>query len=246
MASLTMAFASGQNCTADPQYTIPGIYPDSTTGLAPAIVGVPYSETITAITPVDTCIVILFPPCTVLPVDSVVVDVATGLPPGFTVVSETENSLPFKFLGGSTSCMLITGTASPGDEGIYPLNVTGLSWATVFGVPTSQPFVVDWYQIEIIAPTNVGTLDRNKFQVKQNIPNPFNYKSKIEFYIPYTDITTIKIYNVLGDELKSEEIQALRGINNYSLHASDFTNGIYFYKLSYSEQTITKRFVVNK
>ena len=71
---VSMSVAIAQNCTADPQYTAPGVYPDSTTGLAIATIGIPYAETLTTITPLDTCMVILFPPCTVIPIDSVVID----------------------------------------------------------------------------------------------------------------------------------------------------------------------------
>ena len=242
-----MSVAIAQNCTADPQYTAPGVYPDSTTGLAIATIGIPYAETLTTITPLDTCMVILFPPCTVIPIDSVVIDNYSGMPPGFTVVSENETSLPFKFLGGSTSCMLITGTSAPGDEGVYPIEVTGLSWATVFGVATSQPFIVDWYQIEVVTGTvGVNEFGSNDFEVRQNIPNPFNNKSTIEFYLPLDKTVNINIYSVLGKVVKSEEIKGQKGTNKYMLHGNDFSNGMYFYNLTCSNKTITKRFVVNK
>jgi len=246
IALTTMSFAIAQNCTADPQYTLPGVYPDSATGISAATVGVAYDETITAITPADTCIVILFPPCTVIPIDSVVVDVFNGLPPGFTVVSENENSLNFKFLGGSTSCMRITGTATPAQVGSWPITVSGLSWAQVFGVPTSQPFNVDYYTLEIVSATGVEPLTGSEFQVGQNIPNPFNNTSSIQFYLPQANNVNISIYNVLGKVVKAEAILGGTGGNSYSLNAADFSNGIYFYNLTYANQTITKRFVVNK
>jgi hypothetical protein len=246
IALTTMSFAIAQNCTADPQYTLPGVYPDSATGIPAATVGVAYDETITTITPVDTCIVILFPPCVLIPIDSVVVDVFTGLPAGFTVVSENESSLNFKFLGGSVSCMRITGTATAGQVGSYPITVSGLSWAQVLGVPTSQPFNVDYYTLEVVMATGVESFTRNEFEVKQNIPNPFNDNSKIEFYLPQANNVNISIYNVLGKVVKAEEILGGTGVNSYSLNAADFSNGIYFYNLTYGNQTITKRFVVNK
>ena len=198
IALVSINIAIAQNCTADPQYTAPGVYPDSATGLAPAIVGVPYAETITTITPVDTCIVIVFPPCTTVPIDSVVIDNFTGLPPGFSVVSENQNGLNFVFLGGTASCMLITGTASAVDVGNWPLTVSGLSWATVLGVPTSQPFNVDYYSIDIVMPSGVESFSGNEFEVRQNIPNPFNNTSEIEFYLPQENNVSISIYNVLG------------------------------------------------
>ena len=49
------------------------------------------------------------------------------------VVSENQTGLNFVFLGGTASCMLITGTATAGQVGNYPLTVSGLSWATYLG-----------------------------------------------------------------------------------------------------------------
>jgi len=243
---LMMQFAYSQNCTADPQYTAPGVYPDSATGLPVAIVGVPYNETITNVVPEDTCIVLLFPPCTVVPIDSIVIDNFTGLPPGFSVVSENENALNFKFLGNSTSCMLITGTASAADVGVYPLTVSGLSWATVFGSPTSQPFNVDYYSIEIVMATGVESFTKNTFEVKQNAPNPISDFSLVQYYLPKADKVSIRIYNILGKTIKSESVVGTNGSNKYNIDASNLTNGIYFYSLTYANNTITKRFVVNK
>jgi Secretion system C-terminal sorting domain len=246
IALVSMNIAIAQNCTADPQYTAPGVYPDSATNLPVAVVGVPYDETITTITPVDTCIVLIFPPCTVIPIDSVVIDVFSGLPAGFNVVSENETSLNFVFLGGSSSCMRITGTATAGQVGTYPLTVSGLSWATVLGVPTSQPFNVDYYFIEIVMPTGVESFDENKFEVSQNRPNPVNNISQIEYNLPQAEKVTLNIFNVLGKTMNTIELSGNKGVNQYSLDASNLSNGIYFYSLSYLDNTITKRFVVNK
>ena len=230
-----MSFAIAQNCTPDGQFTAPGVYPDSATGLSVAVVGVPYAETITAITPADTCIQI-FPaplPCTLVPIDSVVVDSVYGLPTGFTLVSENESNLNFYFFGGTSSCMLLSGTATAGQVGVYPLYVSGLSWGQVAGVPTSQPFVVDWYQLEIVAATGVGELNAEVFNVTQNIPNPFNTQSTIQYYLPQANNVSISVFNVLGKLVKSDEIQATQGVNNYELNAADYSNGVYFYNLTY-------------
>ena len=75
--------AFGQ-CTPDPQYTVAGVYPDTTQGLPNGVVGVPYSEVITVVVPADTTVEIIpgFPQT--FAIDSIVVDGLTGLPPGFT------------------------------------------------------------------------------------------------------------------------------------------------------------------
>ena len=41
-------------CVPDMQFTAPGIYPDEATGIDDAIVGQPYNQVITIITPLDT------------------------------------------------------------------------------------------------------------------------------------------------------------------------------------------------
>lgn len=247
IAFTTISTAFAQNCTPNLMYTSPGVYPDSATGLAPAYVGVPYSETVTAVTPADTCIVLLFPPCTTLPIDSVVIDNFSGLPAGFTVKSLNENNLNFVFPGGSTSCMIITGTATAGQVGSYPLTVSGLSWATVFSVPTSQPFNVDYYTLVILpAPTSVEELSTSTFSVKQNSPNPFSSNSTIEYSVPTAGKVAIDVRNVLGELIYSENITAQKGTNKLQLDASKFSNGMYFYQINYNNTTITKRIIVNK
>jgi len=246
IAIVSVSFVFAQNCTPDPQYTTSGVYPDSATNLSPAYVGVPYSETVTAVTPADTCIVVVFPPCTTVPIDSVVVDNFTGLPAGFTVKSMNENALNFKFLGGTSSCMIITGTATAGQIGSYPLTVSGLSWARVFGVPTSEPFLVDYYVLKIENTTGVDEFLTNTFTVKQNAPNPFNNNSTIEYFVPTAGKVGVEVRNILGELVYSESTNAQQGINKHQLSASKFTNGVYFYQINYNNLVITKRFIVNK
>lgn len=238
-----------QNCTPDPQFTVPGVFPDSVTNLPIAYVGTPYSEVITAVTPADTCIVIVFPPCTTVPIDSVVVTSVTGLPPGFNIVSMNENVLPFKFLGGTSSCMLITGNPLTADTGRYNIFVSGTSYATVFGLTQTQPFDVNYYFIDVVdssGTTSIEDFTANVFDIKQNFPNPFNTKSTIVYNLPTSAAVTMSIVNVLGEVISSETIGGVQGVNRYTLNADKLESGIYFYQMTYQNQKITKRFIVNK
>ena len=253
LLALTVLFALnsyGQNCVPDGQYTSPGVYPDSATNLPISYVGSPYNETITAVTPADTCVVVLFPPCTTVPIDSVMVTSVTGLPAGFTIVSMNENTLPFKFLGGTSSCMLVTGNPTVGDTGVYPISVSGTSYATVFGLTQTSPFDVDYYSIRIIdttsSTTGIEDFSKNTFGIKQNFPNPFSSTSTIEYYLPSNAIVNISIVNVLGEVLISENLFGNQGLNTYKLNASKLNSGIYFYQMTYQKEKITKRFIVNK
>ncbi len=244
--SAIVAFVTmnAQNCTPDGTYTAAGVYPDSATNLAVAYVGVPYAQTITAVTPADSCVVILFPPCTTVPIDSVMMQSVTGMPSGLSIVSMNENSLPFKFPGGSTSCMLISGI--PTTAGHYPIQVHGTTYATVFTLTQTQPFDVNYYFIDVIDLTAVNELKSEKFSVAQNSPNPFSHNSTIDYVLPSDGKMTIEIRNVIGEIVLKDSKYASKGKNTYHLNASNLTNGVYFYQFSFDEHVVTKRFIINK
>jgi predicted GH43/DUF377 family glycosyl hydrolase len=70
------------------------------------------------------------------------------------------------------------------------------------------------------------------FSLSQNYPNPFNPSTTIEFSIPKSDKVTLKIYNILGQEVAGLLDQKLTpGNYNYSWDASGFTSGVYFYSI---------------
>ena len=76
----------------------------------------------------------------------------------------------------------------------------------------------------------------NVLSLFQNYPNPFNSTTNIEFSIPKTAFTTLKINTILGQEVAtivSERLEA--GNHNYSWDASGFSSGFYIYTLETSE-----------
>ena len=71
------------------------------------------------------------------------------------------------------------------------------------------------------------------FQLEQNYPNPFNPSTKIRYSIPQEGNVTLKIYDVLGNEvttLANEEKPA--GVYEVEFNASKLSSGIYIYKLT--------------
>ncbi|MCW8810555.1 MAG: T9SS type A sorting domain-containing protein [Ignavibacteriaceae bacterium] len=86
-----------------------------------------------------------------------------------------------------------------------------------------------------------------EFVLNQNFPNPFNPTTKINYQIPELSFVTIKVYNVLGNEvttLVNEEKPA--GGYEVDFDASDLTSGIYFYQLRISDFSQTKKMVFLK
>jgi len=72
-----------------------------------------------------------------------------------------------------------------------------------------------------------------KYQLSQNFPNPFNPTTTIQYTIPNESIVTLKIYNILGQEVKTlinHEILSL-GRHEVSFNANSLPSGIYFYRI---------------
>jgi len=70
----------------------------------------------------------------------------------------------------------------------------------------------------------------NDFTLSQNYPNPFNPTTTIEFSVPYASEVSIKIYNMLGQEIKTLINGGLQpGRYKVEFNASDLPSGVYFY-----------------
>ncbi|MBA4312509.1 MAG: hypothetical protein C0417_07745, partial [Chlorobiaceae bacterium] len=72
-----------------------------------------------------------------------------------------------------------------------------------------------------------------QFVMLQNYPNPFNPITKIEYALPTDSKVSIKIFNLLGQEVKTliEEEQDA-GYKICEFDASEFTSGVYFYRVT--------------
>ena len=72
-----------------------------------------------------------------------------------------------------------------------------------------------------------------EYSLGQNFPNPFNPTTKIRFDLPKSGNVTLTVYNMLGEEiatLASENLSA--GKYSVEWNASNFSNGLYLYRLS--------------
>ena len=70
------------------------------------------------------------------------------------------------------------------------------------------------------------------YKLEQNYPNPFNPSTKISWQSPVSSWQTLKIYDVLGNEiatLVNEEKEA--GSYEVEFNAEKLSSGVYFYQL---------------
>lgn len=239
---LTTILSVNAQCTADPQFTDPGVYPDSATGMTPACIDVPYSETITVIVPVDTTAIILGFPIT-LPFDSVVVSSWNfGGLTGFTyqcsspgnVLSPTDNC---SFEGGQTGCILVEGNPTAGDIGSYQQIIT--TDAYLQGNPNGNPstVIVDYYYIQVVdCGLGVQGLTKSKFMV---YPNPA--KSTITLNgLNGIDVESVSVLSMSGQlmvEYTSVDSPAL------DLDINHLESGMYFVRINYDGVSETIKFI---
>jgi|WetSurMetagenome_2_1015567.scaffolds.fasta_scaffold17810_3 hypothetical protein len=83
------------------------------------------------------------------------------------------------------------------------------------------------------------------FQLEQNYPNPFNPTTKISYQILQNDFVSLKIYDVLGNEvatLVNEEKKA--GIYEAEFNAAELSSGMYFYTLQAGSFVETKKMIL--
>lgn len=83
--------------------------------------------------------------------------------------------------------------------------------------------------------------------LEQNIPNPFNTTTLINFYLPSTvSVACIYIYDMNGVQLKSDPITE-RGKSNIIIEGSELNAGMYLYALIADGKVIdTKRMILTK
>lgn len=83
------------------------------------------------------------------------------------------------------------------------------------------------------------------YYLSQNYPNPFNPITKIKFSISKSELVQVKVYDILGKELKTllnEYKQA--GTNEIDLDASNLPSGIYFYRIISGNYSETKKMIL--
>jgi hypothetical protein len=80
------------------------------------------------------------------------------------------------------------------------------------------------------------------YNLKQNYPNPFNPATQIEFTLPKKEFVRLAVFNPIGQEIAlliNDEINA--GTHFVSFDASDMPGGIYFYKITAGDFTMTRK-----
>ncbi len=85
------------------------------------------------------------------------------------------------------------------------------------------------------------------YSLSQNYPNPFNPTTKINYELGNTNFVTLKVFNVLGEEVATL-VNEQQNAGKYSVNfqESNLSSGMYFYKIESGNFTDTKKMLLVK
>jgi C1A family cysteine protease len=105
-------------------------------------------------------------------------------------------------------------------------------------------------ELQVLQPVNVQEnpvqVDLPKdFLLQSNYPNPFNPSTTIEFALPKSAFVTLKVYNLLGEEvatLVAEQRSA--GIHKLNWDARGLASGVYLYRMEAGDFVQVKKLIL--
>ena len=113
------------------------------------------------------------------------------------------------------------------------------AWTGIFKFKTAADSIVSIEEIDSELP--------QEYTLEQNYPNPFNPVTTISFGIPESGMTSLRVYNIIGQEIAvliSENLQA--GLYNISFDATDMPSGLYLYRLQSKDFVSIKKMLLIK
>ncbi|MBZ0201410.1 MAG: T9SS type A sorting domain-containing protein [Ignavibacteria bacterium] len=134
--------------------------------------------------------------------------------------------------------------------GCYTYNLTGAVMNSLVYGDTSGASA-------LVGIVNINNVIPKEYFLSQNFPNPFNPQTKIKFSIPLLRGVTAEggrgvfvsliIYDLLGREVATLVNEQLKpGTYEADWDASNFSSGVYFYKIVADEFTETKKMILMK
>ncbi|MEZ4691591.1 MAG: T9SS type A sorting domain-containing protein, partial [Ignavibacteria bacterium] len=150
-----------------------------------------------------------------------------------------------------------SGTVTPGGSQSVDVifNSTGLAtgvYTGVMNVNSNDPLrpvktIPVKLTVGVVGVENNVTGIPSEFALNQNYPNPFNPTTNLEFGIPELEFVSLKIYDMLGKEVKTL-VNETKPAGRYriSFDGSDLASGVYYYKIQAGDFVETKRMLLLK
>ncbi len=188
---------------------------------------------------------------TVTPGWNIIGSISTPVPTS-AIMSIPPGLITSPFFGYNNSYSMAT-TVVPGKAYWIKVNAGGklILSSTLLGSSSNKIKIVPTDELPPPPPDGEVTTATpqlpDHFALEQNYPNPFNPASVIRYQLPINGNVTLRIYNVLGEEvgILVDGYQDA-GYKSVIWDASNVASGIYFYKLNAGNFIQVKRMMVIK
>lgn len=127
-------------------------------------------------------------------------------------------------------------------DSAYKIMVSSISNSSLSGLSNST-FTI---QAGVTA-VNENNNAVKSYELYQNYPNPFNPTTQINYSIPTNSSVTLKVYNVLGQEVATI-FSGTQKAGNYTVNfdGNQFASGVYFYRLQAGNFSSVKKMILMK
>lgn len=146
----------------------------------------------------------------------------------------------------------LSGNISAGSNPVHYASITFTEEGNSSNTFTALTDTAGNYQLDIITGIKENPIIPQTIELAQNYPNPFSSETQIPFKLNKQSDVSIKIYNVLGQEIRTFNIglqtNGVHGIkwdgrNNFG---NRVTPGIYFYQLQTEKEALVKKMIFIK
>lgn len=139
----------------------------------------------------------------------------------------------------------------PGGASIGKMICVGFPFETIYPEANRNLFlskVISFFN-RPVGVADESIMELNSFQLYQNYPNPFNPNTKISWQSPVGSWQTLKVYDVLGNEVATL-VDEYKPAGNYEVEFSgekiNLSSGILFYQLKIGSIIKSKKMIVLK
>ena len=82
--------------------------------------------------------------------------------------------------------------------------------------------------------------------MSQNNPNPFDRSTQIDINLPNDGQVQLHVFDINGKMVYQSNKAYNKGMNNIIIDAEDIlgNNGIYYYRISFNDQSITRKMIM--
>ncbi|MFC2100635.1 GEVED domain-containing protein [Bacteroidota bacterium] len=162
----------------------------------------------------------------------------------------------YKFINQVPVQGVWTGNLAPGDSVEYTFIQTYNSTLLIgnYSLCAFTELISDGYSlndttckiIENQKPDAIGEFDLNGLWLGQNIPNPTNGITIIEYRVPSSGEASFTILNLMGELLYDTREKVSQGKHQLELDVNHFPAGVYYYLLEFKGKRLVRKMIISK